>query len=605
MIASTFSPANAEADKQYVVSDLSYGVSLYNFFQDKYFSAITDLLIAKERQPIQSQGSDPDLLLGGLYLTYGLHQDASTIFHQLVDQHTTPIIRDRAWFNLAKLQYKRGAHADSEKSLHRIQDTLPDYRNSERLHLLANIHMQHQQYDEAISTLESFSGNTTWEAYAQFNLGVTLVKKERSDEGLELLRKLGHIEPVTEEQAALRDKANLALGFSLMRLDRSAEASDAFKRVRLESPQSDIALLGIGWAWNRQSLYEKALVPWMELKSRDPLSPAVQESLLAIPYTFEQLERPRLALSHYDSATTIFSQQLDKLEQIITGIKNGELLKALTPGTLGDENAYSLFRAELPDSISAPYLKNMMASHQFQEAVRNYQDLLYLDYVLQHWERSLPTFTLMLDERRRLYEQKSPKLAQNAQLKMIERYQQQRNKLAEEFERIIRSNDIPALANEDEREYLEILSAVKNRLNHLSNTQDLSEQQEKYRLINGILYWQISEESASRQWQLKKGLKELDAALEKARRADNSLQNTWSSAPGNFKGFANRITGKKEHIDRLRKRVTHLEQEQKRYINALALSEIGRYKVRLEKYQARARFALARLYDTLEKAATP
>ena len=50
----------------------------------------------------------------------------------------------------------------------------------------------------------------------------------------------------TEELAALRDKANLALGYAWLKADRPADAKRVLQRVRLEGPQSNKALLGVG-----------------------------------------------------------------------------------------------------------------------------------------------------------------------------------------------------------------------------------------------------------------------------------------------------------------------------------------------------------------------
>ena len=69
--------ANGERE---TINDLRYGESLYHFYQQQYFSAITDLMVAKQRNPITTQDASPELLLGSLYLYYGLHHEASNIF---------------------------------------------------------------------------------------------------------------------------------------------------------------------------------------------------------------------------------------------------------------------------------------------------------------------------------------------------------------------------------------------------------------------------------------------------------------------------------------------------------------------------------------------
>jgi tetratricopeptide (TPR) repeat protein len=598
-------PAVAESRNAHQVNDLAYGVSLYHFFQDRYFSAITDLMIAKERKPIEKQGVYPELLLGSLALSYGLHDEARTIFEPLLAENTPPEVRDRAWFNLGKLRYQRGFLGEAEQDLARIQGSLPDYREAERLNLLANIYLKEQQYDKAIETLRAFSGDSTWKAYARFNLGVALIRQKRFEEGLEQLRKAGELKPRTKELAALRDKANLAAGYALMKMDRPADAIKAFQEVRLNGPQSNKALLGIGWALSKLDQYDRALTPWMELRSRSPLDPAAQESLLAIPYTFEKTGRPKLALAYYEEATQAYDAKLKELDRITQAIKNGELLQALKPGNLGDETAVSLFRAKLPPSISAPYLKEMMATHEFQEAVKNYQDLIYLDYALDRWQDNLPTFELMLKERRALYQQKLPEIDKNAQLKTIQQFQKERDALAREVARIDQSNDVFALANDEERDMLDVLNDIENRLGRLSGQRNLKAQQEKYQLFQGILYWQISSDSVPRLWRLKKGLKDLDRGLDDARAAEASLKTAWQQAPRTFEGFEARISGQQARIDRLKKRVATSRHQQEQQLQNLALDAIKQYRRRLNSYQIRSRFALARILDTMNKAGTP
>jgi tetratricopeptide (TPR) repeat protein len=602
----SFGTAGAsEPNPEHQVNDLAYGVSLYHFFQDQYFSAITDLLVAKERNPIEKQGVYPELLLGSLDLSYGLHNEAASIFEPLLAENTPPEVRDRAWFNLGKLRYQRGLLTQAQQDLARIQDSLPDFREAERLNLLANIYLQEQQYDKAIETLKDFSGDSTWEAYARFNLGVALIRQQRFEEGLSQLRADGALKPRTNELAALRDKANLARGYALMKMDRPADAVKAFQEVRLNGPQSSEALLGIGWALSKMGEYDRALTPWLELRDRNPLDPAVQESMLAIPYTFEKTGKPKLALAYYEKATHAYEDKLRDLDNITRAVRDGELLQALRPANMGDETAVSLFRAKLPDSISAPYLKNLMASQEFQEAVKNYQDLIYLDYVLDRWQDSLPTFELMLKERRALYQQKLPEIDKNAALKSIEAFQAEQDSFAREVARIEETNDIFALANDEERDMLEVLGDIQHRLGTLSGQRKLNAQEEKYKLYKGILYWQISSDFVPRLWQLKKGLKEVDQALTDARAAEASLKTAWQQAPKTFEGFQSRISGQQARIDQLKKKVAASRRLQEQQIQTLALDAIRQYRRRLNSYQIRARFALARILDSMNKADTP
>ena len=59
------------------------------------------------------------------------------------------------------------------------------------------------------------------------------------------MNEVGQIAAPTEELAALRDKANLALGFAWLNANRPEDAKKVLQRVRLEGPQSNKALLAV------------------------------------------------------------------------------------------------------------------------------------------------------------------------------------------------------------------------------------------------------------------------------------------------------------------------------------------------------------------------
>ncbi|WP_455374951.1 hypothetical protein, partial [Kaarinaea lacus] len=71
--------ANKSKEKK-VVEDLDYGIALYYFYQGKYFEAARSIMVADELGRMTKQKDDGTVLLGGIYLQYGLHQDAENLF---------------------------------------------------------------------------------------------------------------------------------------------------------------------------------------------------------------------------------------------------------------------------------------------------------------------------------------------------------------------------------------------------------------------------------------------------------------------------------------------------------------------------------------------
>ena len=108
-----------------VIQDPQYGEVLFYFYQDDYFPAIVRLLAAQKQSQFNHHGGEAELLLGGLYLSYGNHLQAAEIFNKLLAGNVKPEVRDRTWFFLAKIWQQRGYLDESEQALANIRAVLP------------------------------------------------------------------------------------------------------------------------------------------------------------------------------------------------------------------------------------------------------------------------------------------------------------------------------------------------------------------------------------------------------------------------------------------------------------------------------------------------
>ena len=231
-----------------VVEDPHFGEVLFYFYQEDYFPAIVRLLAAQKQDQLSANVDESELLLGGLYLSYGHHLRAAEIFEQLLADNVEPAIRDRTWFFLAKIWQQRGYLDEAVNALSRIDGSLPGSLEAERNMLHAQLMIDSGRHDQAITLLQDWSDRTEWSSYAKFNLAVAMVRNGQVNNGAAILDDLGRIEPFNEEISSLRDKANLALGFTYLQDGQPLAAKASLQRVRLEGPFSNKALLGVGWA---------------------------------------------------------------------------------------------------------------------------------------------------------------------------------------------------------------------------------------------------------------------------------------------------------------------------------------------------------------------
>ncbi|NOZ37059.1 MAG: tetratricopeptide repeat protein, partial [Gammaproteobacteria bacterium] len=493
-------PALAEVSKTEVIHDLRYGEALYYFYQEKYFSAITRLMRARKYQPIRQQGDMPEILLGGLYQSYGLSDESQRIFTQLLKKNINNKTRDQAWYYLGKSYYQQGEYNQASDALNRITDTLPPTRNEERLNLLANIYLHQGKPEQAVAVLQDLDSNSIWKHYAQFNLGVALIKSGQTEKGQDLLEDSGDIKVDNNELAALKDRANLALGFSYIQQQKTKEAIEYLKKIRLVGPFSNKALLGLGWAYNLAGDHRHALSAWRELAKRNPIDPAVQEALLAIPYSTNTVGAPGRALTEYEQAIKIYAREQARLESVINAVKKGEIERVLRAKSHDLEIITPLEIKKATLTQSLPYLSQLLASYKFQAAYKNYRDLFYLRQVLADWQQQLPALQTMLRERKQAWQKKLNRISTDPRLHQLKQHSRLEKQLNAEFQHISQKQDALALASETEQQQLTQLHSIKEKIGQLRAEEipaiKLQEQQQKYKLYYGLLYWKISTDYA-------------------------------------------------------------------------------------------------------------
>jgi len=590
-----------------VVKDLYWGDVLFYFYQGDYLQALTRLGAAQEFNHLTNHAVEAELLKGGLYLSLGQHEEAGRIFKALLNDNVPLDVRNRAWFYLAKVWYQRNYLQDAATALASIRGALPGDLEPERHLLEAQVLMYLDRYDDAIKVLERWQPvgdhSDAWSAYARFNIGVALVRKDRIEDAAKLLDAVGQIPAPTEELAALRDKANLALGFAWLKANKPAQAKQVLQRVRLEGPQSNKALLGAGWADSAQSEYTKALAPWLELRDRNMLDAAVQESYLAIPYAYAQLEANKQAVEQYTLAVSAFGEESQRLDQSIAAIRSGRMLDAISENDKADQVGWYWQLEHLPDAPETRYLYHLLASNEFQEGLKNYRDLRLMQRNLASWQLSVIAFDDMVDNRRRAYDQRLPMLQDTLGKADLDAMEARKTELESRIAAIERESDAAGLATGRELEQYRKVEKIDKVLERADpNDPMVQEMREKTRLLRGTLAWDFSSSYKARLWKARKELRELDVAYTDARRSWVLVERARDEYPARTEQFAQRVQGLGPRIDQLSARLAAAATSQNQYLASVAIKELESQKERLAAYSLQARFALASIYDRASNA---
>lgn len=590
--------ARAEGLPPVALRDLHYGDVLFRFYQGQYFDAIVRAEAYGAQGRMAPHRDDAELLLGGMYLSFGQHARAAEVFERLLARESTPPpVRDRAWFHLGRVLYARGHFERSEQALRRAGDALPPEFDAERRLLLAQGLMYRGRYDEAAAELEGWQGPETWTAYGRFNLGVALVRADRAEQGLALLEAVGRMEAADEETRALRDKANVAAAYALLQDGRPLEARGLLERVRLAGPQSNKALLGAGWADVALGRYEEALAPLLELQGRSLVDAAVQESYLAVPYAYARLDAEAQAAELYERAIRAYDAERARLDESIAAIRAGRMLEAVLAADREDGQGWFWQLATLPDAPESRYLYHLLAGHEFQEALKNYRSLEFLGRNLAGWRENLDVFSHMVETRRRAHAAKAPRAGEALGGVDVETLDARRDALKARLDAALRDRDAAALATADERRQLALIAGIEAELAARSDDPALADAREKARLARGVLQWRLEREFGLRAWQTRRALRDLDAALFEARTRSRAAAGALADMPAADAAFEARIAALAPRIAGLEQRVAELRDRQGRHLAALAVRELEAQQARLAEYSLQARYALATLYD--------
>ena len=583
------------------VLDPHYGDVLFEFYQGRYFPAITKLEVSQHFERMQHHADEAEVLRGGLLLSYGLHKQAAEVFEALLARGAPPSVRDRAWYFLAKVRYQRGLMPEASQALARIEHRLPAPLEDDRRLLQANVLMALGDNAGASKILTPIAGPKGDDLFARYNLGVALIRGGQVAQGTTILDALGQQAMSDEEGRALRDKANVALGFAALKDEQALDARKYLQRVRLDGIESNAALLGFGWAADALSQPRSALVPWIELAGRDQSDPSVLEAQLAVPYAYAELHADAQALKRYETAIANFQTADADIDATIAAIREGKLVEGLMARNPGEEMGWFQTFRDLPLMPHARLLTPVIAGNEFQEAFKNYRDLQFLAHNLAEWHDNLGVFGDMLATRRQAFAERLPRIREQglANGQDIAHLQQRSDDNAAALKQAEDAQDGVAFADANERALQQRLQRVTDTLAQLPADADpsLADAHDRLRRVAGALAWQLAHEFPTRAWDAKKGQQRTENALADARAHDEQLAKAQRDEPAHFEDFARRIAELDARLNVLAPRVAALSAEQQSALQEIAIVELKAQKERLAAYTAQARFAVAQLYD--------
>jgi len=589
------------------LKDLFFGEALYCAFQDEWFDAIARLdteltlfhgLDEPKRDTLYYHINHAEFAVGDFELAYRMHQRAGRAITAVIEGNVEEEIRNEAIYRLARIYFQKDQPLNALFAIERIKGKLPPELKDDVPFLHSQILLANGRNSDAVNVLKKLQGVKSLEGFNSYNLGIALIRDGKPVEGLGYLDRTGQINSDDELTLAIKDKANLVLGTKLMAAEKYAMAKETLDRVRLSGPFSNRALLRSGWADATGERFDRALVPWSLLVQREVTDAAVQEAMLAVPYAYGKLNVHARAAVLYGSALAKFNTEADKLEASIRSIREGHFLKALVREEFKQDANWVVKLRQLPETPETYYLLTLMASHDFQEGLKNYLDLEGLRKRLENWEGDLEAFEEIIARRRAYYQPLLPAVdAQFRELDSKMRFRmEQRDRIEERLNAMLTAPRPDYLATSRERVAFERINRLERRMPD-GPANAVAEAVARIKRLRGTMIWDIHTQYDRRFTEAHKHLRDLNGDVDLMKQQYDAFVRTRQAATQSYEGYDEPIRRLRYMIRESGRKVDVLMARQGHLLEVMAVNELTRRRERLAEYQIKARFALADSYD--------
>jgi len=608
------SSAAADRSAPKELKDLYFGEALYCAYQGDWFDSIARLdvelgqhhgLDEPERDTLYYHINHAEFAVGDFELAYRMHHRAGRAIKRVIEGNVEEQVRNEAIFRLARIYFQKDQPVNALHAVERIRGDVPERIRDDLAFLRAHILMANGRFVEAAEILQRLQGVKSLEGFSTYNLGIALMKDGKVQEGRQCLDRTGQIDSKDPATMAIKDKSNLVFGTKLLEEHNFDGAKQVLDRVRLTGPFSNRALLGAGWTDAFEERFDRALVPWSILVNRQVTDAAVQEAMLAVPYAYGKLNVHSKAALLYGSALERFSTEIDKLDESIKSIREGHFLKALVREELKQDANWVVKLRRLPQTPETYYLLELMASHDFQESLKNYLDLEQLRQKLQAWEGDLDAFEEIIEQRRAYYHPLLPAI--DREFRRLDSQMRLRLEQRDHIEKrlkvmlVVPNPDYLATSNE---------RVISEKINRLERNQTAGGAviptvvTARIERLRGVLKWNIYTDYDRRFTEAYKHLQDLNSEIDLLKKQYTAFVRTRQAATQSYQGYGDTIRRQRILIREAHERVGQLMARQGHMLELMAVNELSRRRDRLAEFQIKARFAMADSYDRATRAQT-
>ena len=391
------------------------------------------------------------LLMADCYLGFGMDTKAGALYQKIASGQHASLTLARARLQLAQFDYQHGRMGDTVERLRAMRDKLPSSLRDEWSLLFTNALLAQERYGDVVQMLEEegVDGSNAALRYnlavALIRNGKVEQGRKQLDEvgtmdvtNLEQLvlrdkanLTLGYQYLQGQQGAGARNvfgrvrtvgpfsnRALLGLGWAEIAREPAATDAEPAPAPAAPGPAGGAATeggedslgkllrpgyvtpapgtrLGVEGAaaapstlpQAEQDALRRALVAWVELVKRDPMDPAVQEGMLAIPWALDRLQAYEQSLTRYLNAITALETARNRMDEAMRSIRGGRMVETIVRRDMDSERGWMWRLRDLPDAPETFFLQSLLAEHRFQESLKSYRDARLLTRHLDAWKK--------------------------------------------------------------------------------------------------------------------------------------------------------------------------------------------------------------------------
>lgn len=575
----------------------------YHFFMEDYLTSATRLKLMEEE--VQSEPSllnETRLLRGSLYLAWGLHRPARTIFDQLVSTFPPGNDRNQVLLLIQRLQYSRSLYEAAVSTYKRI-DRNPEFAALDQAAYLAGMsHYALGRFDESLRAFATVPASSTYQPFAALASAKSQMRLADVSAAIRLLEGVGAFTPEDDaERQALAEKSRVTLGLLFTETGWYDNAVPTLASVSSSSRFYPDATFGLGWAHLYRKRYHESLAAFLALVRAAPDHPYALEALTTIGHCYDRLGLHAKALDSYVTALDTYHRTQQNLLAIKSLIRDRDQLDALF--------------TDFPAVMRSP-LAPTLEDDGLRYWIKQYGELAALERYLARKLEDTAVFDVMLAHRQAIFRDRVPVVRGFLNESPVVPIKKREGETQTALDQAVRHETARAWALGDERPALDELADARHKSHTVGEAilqmdngtpavrDQLNDLRTQWRTTDrwlDVLYgervWTIATDIPGRRDDLQRALNRLHEDLNRADREQRRLVESIEGTEDQLDAFRRDIRTIRQDLVAYQRRLAEARAELLPPLQALLVKAVDRRSGRIEAMAAAARLNQIRLWD--------